>query len=130
MKKEYSWTIHLVTEEPDKPIFHPGMCDAHTHGLDKYGSKEIQFVLGFSPQNIGYILNTVGEMVRDGLKLHDGMYIENICADEAKIKVFETKDVFGDPVFRLIMPDGEFKYPEDSEEYPYNLQYISPYIGE
>ena len=28
-----------------------------------------------------------------------------------------------------MIPDGKFRIPEDSDEYPYNLQDKSPYIG-
>ena len=103
------------------------MIDAHTHGLSNYGSLELQFVLDCDDGIIAYILNTVGEMVKNGLVLEDGMLIDGVCSDNAKVKVFKTKDDFGENIFRLILPDGKFKFPEDSDEWPYTLQYESPY---
>ena len=121
----YTWVIHKVCDEN----FIPGMCDAHTHGLNEYGSKEIQFVLNFNDTYIAYLLNEVGTRVAEGLKLKHGMIIDGLFDDGAAIKVYETKDSFGEPIFRLIMQDEKFKYPEESEEYPYSLQYMQPYVG-
>lgn len=121
---KYDWEIHYVNGEN----LTPGMCDAHTHGLNKYGSLELQLVLAFDTSLIGYVLNRVGYFVRNGMELHDGMLIEGVFSDGAMIKAFKTKDFFGDDIFRLIIPDGDYKFPEESEEWPYNLQYRSPYI--
>lgn len=130
--KNYDWGIHLVfdKDEDKEPNFHNAMCDAHTHGLNKYGSLELQFVLTYPPSAIGYILNTVAESIRDGLELEDGDMLTGICDDNAALKVFKTTDYYGDPIFRLVMPDGDMKYPEESSEYPYNMQYRSPYLLE
>ena len=119
----YAWEIHLVKDDGMKE----GMCDAHTHGLNEFGSLEIQFVLSYPANMIGYILNEVGTRIKNGLVLEDGMLIEGVCDDEAKLKAYKTQDCFGEEIYRLIMPDGKFKYPEDSKEWPYNLQYESPY---
>ena len=132
----YDWMIHIVADgtpcevcgEAHADQFYGGMCDAHTHGLDKYGSLELQFVLAYPPESICYILNSVGENIRNGLMLEDGMTIDGLFEDGAKLKVFKTTAESGKPVFRLIMPDGEFRWPEDSDEYPYCLQYKSPYM--
>lgn len=121
----YPWKIHYVKDE----TLRDGMCDAHTHGLDAFGSLEIQFVLDYPTEAIAYLLNEVGEAIRRGLILEDGIEIEGLCDDGAIIKVYETVDDLGDAIFRLIMPDKEFRYPEDSDEYPYNMQYDSPYLS-
>ena len=133
-KTKVDWIIHIVRDgicdccgEIHDDSFLPGMCDAHTHGLDKYGSLELQFVLMYPDDVIGDLLNTIGKMVADGLKLRDGMFIDSVCYDEAKILVKEMKDCDGHPIFRLIMPDGLFRYPENSDEIPYNWQYKNPY---
>lgn len=124
-----TWDIHLITNSEEETAFMAGMCDAHTHGLDKYGSLEIQFVLAYPTPMIGHILNEIGARVANGERLSDGSLLKGICDDEAELKVYETTDVFGEPILRIIMPDGEFKYPEESTEYPYNMQYENPYIG-
>ena len=128
--KEFNWDIHLVSDKGKNKdcSFHNAMCDAHTHGLDQYGSLEIQFVLEYPPAAIGYILNAIAESIKEGLRLEDGDYITGICDDDAALKVYKTTDCFGYPIFRLIMPDAEMKYPEESTEYPYNMQYSSPYL--
>lgn len=120
---KYPWMIHIVSDNTLKD----GMVDAHTHGLDKYDSLELQFVICCENSAIAYLLNAVGDMVRNGMQLEDGQLIEGVCYDGAKLKVFKTKDDFGEDIFRIILPDGQFRFPEDSDEWPYNLQYESPY---
>lgn len=117
------WTIHMVADES----FYEYMCDAHTHGLDRYGSYEIQMVLNLGPNIIGAIINDVGERIRNGLVLHDGGYIEGVLENGVKIKVFETKDEFGKPIFRLLLPDEQNRFPGDTDIYPYNMQLETPY---
>ena len=123
------WDIHIVRPtaeevEAGRNPFRENMADAHTHGLDKYGSKELQIVLPLEPGLIGYILNTVGGQIRDGLVLNDGMLIGGLFEGDVKLKVYETADVF-----RLILPDTKFRFPEESDEDPYCLQYMSPYLS-
>ena len=128
--KNFDWDIHLVSDEyaNNEQTFRNAMCDAHTHGLGKYGSLEIQFILAYPSNAIGYLLNTVAESIQNGLKLEDGNMKKGICDDDAALKVFKTTDCYGEPIFRLVMPDGDMKYPEESNEYPYNMQYDSPYL--
>ena len=134
---KYDWEIHFVANDVECEccgkkieILRKYMCDAHTHGLDKYGSPELQIVLNVPLELIGYTLNSVGEMIRDGLKLEDGMTLEGLFQDDLKLKVFLTKDTQGKDIFRLIFPDSDFRFPEESEQYPYSEQYGSPYLDE
>lgn len=133
MNTKPTWQIHLVNDEvceccgEKSEDFYPYMCDAHTVGLDEYGSPELQIVLLMDPEIIGYTLNTIGEMIRDGFRLEDGAEITGIFQGDVSIRTFFTEDRDGETVCRLIFPDPELKFPEDSEEYPYNMQYKSPY---
>lgn len=132
--KSPDWIIHYVNDGRcgncgkvlENQAFLPGMCDAHTHGLDKYGF-ELQFVLDCPPDFIGYILNEVARRIKEGLVLHNGDLIEGVFSGNAMLKVFETKDFAGKKIFRLVIPDREFKFPEESSVYPYNMQYENPY---
>lgn len=121
----HNFQIHLVCGSDLKE----GLIDAHTHGLDSFGSLELQFVLPFPEEHIGAILNEVGELVSEGFELCDGMELDQLdcLIPPAKILVKKTKDAFGEDIFRLILPDGEYKYPEESKEWPYYLQYEDPY---
>ena len=120
------WIIHGVIGTDD---FLGGMCDAHSHGINKYGSRELQVVL-YAPSYIKYI-NIIGRKIRDeGLKLYGGMELEGMMDDEAKIRIDDAVDHYGEPIWRIIFQDGEFKYPEESKEYPYFLQTFSPYKEE
>ena len=110
-------------------IFPSGMCDAHTHGLKEKGFVELQVVLDFPPEAIAYILDTVAHKVITGeAKEEEGTLIEGIFQDGAIVRLNKHKDEFGDPVYRVVIPDGEFRMPEDSKEYPYNMQMEDIYL--
>ena len=64
MDQKIDWLIHLVANgacdecgevETD---FLPYMCNAHTHGLERYGHLDFQMVLFLPTEEIGRILNT------------------------------------------------------------------------
>ena len=42
------------------------ICNAHTHGMNKYDHLDFQLVLHISDEDIGYILNSLGLRVRSG----------------------------------------------------------------
>lgn len=118
-------------KEVDQEIFLPGMCDVHTHGMKKHGLVELQMVLEYPKEMIAYIINTVSDRIISGeITEKDGAVIEGIFEDGAKIRLKECIDTYGEKVFRIMIPDGKFRMPEDSDEYPYNLQDKSPYIGD
>lgn len=118
MKKKYDWSIHLLanwvicencgeTEEP----FLKHACNAHTHGMEKYGHMDFQMVLEYPPQHICYILNTLGERVRDGKQFHVGELVEGIFLDcLVRLDEFEED---GRKVLRVIIPDRYNLFPED-----------------
>ena len=106
------------------------MCDVHTHGMNKNGLVELQMVLEYPKEAIAYIVNTGSDRIISGeIAEKDGVIIEGIFEDGAKIRLNECIDAYGEKVFRIMIPDGKFRMPEDSDEYPYNLQDKSPYIG-
>lgn len=117
-----NWKIHCVAGEK----LLPGMVDAHTHGLNKYNHLELQFVLAYPTKYIGAILNEIGKKISKGKKLKEGELIR-VSVLSCDLKVVKTTDAFDEPIFRIIIPDEKYKWPEDSEEYPYNMQLKSPY---
>jgi hypothetical protein len=88
-------------------------------------------VVFINPETIGYILNVIGERIKDGLLLHEGDVIEDLFKDKrAKVKVVDATDCKGQKVWRLVLPDQDFKFQEESQQYPYYMQTESPYIPE
>lgn len=123
-RREYPWDIHYITDTGKH-----GMIDAHTHGLNDFNSPELQFVLSYPASIVGGILNEIGEMIRNGQEFSDGDIIRGISYLTCDIMLKQTTDVYGAPVLRIIIPDGSFRWPEDSDEYPYCEQYKSPYAS-
>ena len=109
--------------------FIDGMCDAHTHGMEEQGFAELQMVLFFSADYIMHVLNTVAKKVINGEVVEkNGAIVKGLFPDGAEVRLDRHFDKDGKEIYRVIIPDGKFHMPEDSDEYPYNMQGMSPYI--
>ena len=66
MDKKIDWIIHCCANgycEECGEIetgFLPFLCNAHTHGMERYGHMDFQLVLRLRNEEIMYILNTLG----------------------------------------------------------------------
>lgn len=125
-----NWIIHLVTngaacEEcgETETSFLPYLCNAHTHGMEKYDHPDFQMVLRTSNKEIGRILNTLGLMVQQGERFYDGAYVTGIYED-CSIRLQEFEET-GRKILRVIIPDGNNIFPENPEcAVPYSLQLL------
>lgn len=86
MNNNIDWIIHLVANGAcdecgkEEKGFLPYTCNAHTHGMEKYGHPDFQVILSLPPREIGRILNTLGLTVREwvesfGIPIHDNDFI-------------------------------------------------------
>ena len=128
MSKNIDWVIHFVANgvacaECGKveDTFIEYACNAHTHGMEKYGHLDFQMVLRTNPKDIGYILNTLGMRVQNGEKFKAGDMVSGIFLDcDIRLDEFEECDR---KVLRVIIPDGKNRFPEDPNcDYPYSFQ--------
>lgn len=99
------------------------ICNAHTHGLEKYHHPNFQMVLHLSDADIGYILNTLGLRVQAGEQFKAGDLVDGIFEDcPVRLDSFEES---GREVLRVIIPDAENRFPEDPDcAYPYSYQLL------
>ena len=100
------------------------ICDAHTHGMNLYGHREFQVIIECGPQEICRLLNTMGMKVRDGEGFKPGDRIKDLYLD-CEVELREKLDVDGVPLLRLVIPDKQNRWPEESADYPYNMQILS-----
>lgn len=121
------WIIHLVANGAcdacgkEETGFLSCTCNAHTHGMERYGHPDFQIVLSLPPREIGRILNTLGRRVQDGEHFCHGRYVSGIYAD-CDIRLDEFREM-GRKVLRVIIPDRHYRFPEDPQcEEPYRLQ--------
>lgn len=123
------WIIHLVANgacdecgevETD---FLPYMCNAHTHGLERYGHLNFQMVLALPPQEIGRILNTLGLRVQSGEHFQSGDLVSGIYEDcDVRLEEYEETER---RVLRVIIPDADNVFPEDEAcKAPYCMQLL------
>lgn len=129
------WICHLVMVgscdgcgNSEYSPLSPYLCDCHTHGLEKYGSKELQLVVKMQQNMIGYLLNTVGAMIRAGAELKDGDYID--CLLEGYlVLITKNEDSSGKEILRIVVPDVKGLFPKDEGcDTPYSLQGLSTYM--
>ena len=84
MKKTIDWVIHLVANRTCSECgkkengFLPYTCNAHTHGMERYGHLDFQVVLFLPPNEIARILNTMGLRVQNGERFRAGDYVSGI----------------------------------------------------
>ena len=99
------WVIHNVTGNP---------ISFHTHGLDKYGSLEIEIVLPMYHKEGVNFCNYIGAAITDGLKIEDGLMIEGLF--NLPVYFFKTMPIHGDKeVFRVVFPDEKGFFPWEEE---------------
>lgn len=65
-----------------------------------------------------------GMKVRDGEGFKPGDRIKDLYLD-CEVELREKLDVDGVPLLRLVIPDKQNRWPEESADYPYNMQILS-----
>lgn len=97
------------------------MCNAHTHGMNRYHHPEFQVVLNYGEEHVMYLLNTMGLKVQAGEKFKDGDVIADLYED-CTVRLIDAVEN-GEHVLRLVIPDQENRFPEDPNcSYPHNAQ--------
>ena len=123
-----SWVIHYIANglpcsccgKIEYPYLE-NICNAHTHGMDAFHQPEFQIVLGLPPLDIMYILNTLGDNVRNGARYNPSSLVEGIFVD-CLVRLDLIKED-GEQIFRVIIPDNENRFPEEVGcTYPYSEQ--------
>lgn len=130
MEKKVDWVWHFVANgvqcdecgkvENGFPTY---ICDAHTHGMNRYGHLEFQVVINYGPEEVGRLLNEMGRRVQNGERFKNGDVVKGLYLD-CDILLMEIPDVNNQPVLRLIIPDKHNKMPEDSTP-PHSYQILA-----
>lgn len=105
------WVVHNVLDNP---------LSFHTHGLNKYGSLEIEIVLPLYQEEGCAFCNCIGVAIAKGLKVEDGLMVDSLFTDELgcrqPIYFFKTKPIHGEKeVYRAIFPDPNRLFPWEVE---------------
>lgn len=109
--KSPTWVIHnVISDEETRENAGQYFGNCHTHGLNKYGHRELCFVLALEPQLLGSLLNDIGmKIANEGAAYAEGL-IPNILGSGYELKGYTIKD---DPTLYLFMPDENNKFPGD-----------------
>lgn len=119
-EEKYDWLINYCANgikcqtcgKVEYP-FIKGCCNAVTDGLHKYGHKELQIVINIDACIIANILNELGMRVRNGEIFEEGM-TTYIGLDFTLPIRFDSHHVDEEPVLRVVLPDNDMYFPEDS----------------
>ena len=117
-RKKAGWAIHCCANHfcgayGDNGIeFLPYLCNAHTHGMERFGHPDFQVVLRYSDKEIMRILNTFGLWVLKGRRFHDGELVPGVIeGGNVQLREFEES---GRKVLRVIIPDCYNRFPEEA----------------
>ena len=132
-KSIIDWEIHYLSNNvqcdrcgKQEEHFPQYICDAHTHGMDRYGHMEFQLVLDYGPEEIARLLNTMGLRVQRGETFHDGDLVKGLYLD-CDILLRKVTDIMGIPVLRLVIPDKWNRMPIKSEP-PFVYQMLATHL--
>lgn len=112
-----TWIIHFI------PCDHSSY---HTHGLDAYGSLELELNLPMVPQRAGLFINLVAnEIAEKGKRYRSGDREDDVfnlpCYLFETVPIRPSRD--NDRVLRILFCDPAGKYPWEPEcEAPYSNQ--------
>ena len=127
MNVNMNWQIHLPDDSYNyerRTYFKPYLCNAHTHGMSRYGHPDFQVVLRISDREIKRILNTLCLAVQKGITFEDGEYVGGIYDDcPVRLQLFREGNR---EVLRVIIPDGNNAFPERTHCHsPYSYQLLN-----
>lgn len=133
------WIIHYVTnhytcevcgKKPEEsPIHFPGFANIHTHGLERYGQKELCLCLDLGMEVAKNLLNTLGMRVAKGETIFtEGIRTDILSPNPETGKEYDVQLISfdGDDNIYIILPDENGKLPMDGDEcdMPYRYQEI------
>ena len=100
---------------------YPFIGNYHTHGLDRYGQKELCIVLNLPYETACGILNTMGQRVKDEETIFTEGIRTDVLKNEMDVELLAFDD---DPVLYIIFPDTDGKLPMDDDcKEPYKFQH-------
>lgn len=129
MEKKVDWIYHYVANGVQcgecgevENSFPQYVCDAHTHGMNRYNHLEFQVIIDYGPEEVGRLLNTMGRRVQNGERFKNNDVVKGLYLD-CDVHLWEMSDASGRTVLRLIIPDKQNRMPEKAD-YPYSMQML------
>lgn len=114
---EPTWIIHFIS---------CGQPSYHTHGLDRYGSLELELNLPLKPRQATQFINLIAnEIAEHGKRYRSGDRDDDVFS--LPFYLYETAPIRpsrdNDRVLRILFCDPAGKYPWEPEcEVPYSMQ--------
>lgn len=104
-----TWIIHYVYDGCH--------VNYHTHGLNRYGSLELELNMMLVPEQAKLFINLIGEKIAGGKRYQSGDRVDDIFT--LPFYLLETSPIQGtfegERVLRIIFCDPQYKFPWDME---------------
>lgn len=97
MGKNVDWIIHYILDDSGP---YPYLCNAHTHGMEKYRHPDFQMVLNLPQEHICYLLNSMGMRVQGG---RPSMTVRLFAFNEIQGKLQSGIPLANDDLMRLAL---------------------------
>lgn len=127
------WVIERLIPEDDE-VKLEGIIDNHTHGLEKYGLKNLAMFLKLDVDETELIMDSIAWLMIQG-ETFDTEHKQYLEFADGSVYDFFLDEIkwHGEDVLRIILSDPECKfYPIDGEvtkeKLPYIYQQLSPTI--
>lgn len=115
--KKVDWVIHYVIDCEGEG--EGGIVNIHTHGMENYSHINFQLVLPVHEDQAQLILNSICFAVQDGRRFDVGEQKKDLYNCVFRLDAHKES---GRDVLRLILPDPEWRFPENplcNEPYKY-----------
>jgi hypothetical protein len=115
--ERHGWYAHYVCAADHMP---GGVC-YHTHGLDmSTGHPDLQIVLPINHEVAHGIFHQIADRIKAGEEFEAGKVFEGVTDFGAMLVEAKEKDR---PVMRVIIPDGEGNFEQESMDPDYAIQW-------
>lgn len=103
---------------------YPMLVDFHTHGLDLFGHEDIQIVCDVGPDKTLVVMDKLMKRIRQGTFVKSGDTLLRFF-NHAPAHFVRGVDHEGRNVTRIIIPDSEGNYMQDTIADNYRYQFIT-----
>ena len=112
MLQKCGFYMHFVNSPEE------GYMNAHTHGFDEtWNHPDFQIVIRLDPKTVSEIFWNFAKRVKGGEIFTSGMSVDKIIA--SSLVKLETMIEGSRQVLRVILPDADGRFPDDSDVSPF-----------
>ena len=121
------WIIHVVEQDKNKILRFPYLTDFHTHGLEKYGLKNLCMFFDYGDNGVtnANLINTIAQMMVNGehFSTNNLHYIDDENGDILYRFALTEFNWHGEDLLKIIVLDENYQIPEIDSSFDKNETY-------